>query len=91
MVCGDGTSAISVLLGNGDGTFHATAATPMAGQGPVSVVAADFNNDKKLDLAVSNEDGTVSIFLGNGDGSFQNAISASCGTGLRLLGRGGLQ
>jgi hypothetical protein len=79
VVSGDGTSAISVLLGNGDGTFRATPATPMAGQGPVGVIAADFNNDKILDLGVANEDGTVSIFLGKGDGSFQTPMSSPCG------------
>ncbi len=88
VVSGDGTSAIGVLLGNGDGTFQATAATPMAGQGPVTVIAADFNNDKKLDLGVANEDGTVSIFLGNGDGSFQTAMNFPCGADCAFLAAG---
>ena len=35
-------------------------------------MAADFNGDGKLDLAMANQnDGTVSILLGNGDGTFQ--------------------
>ena len=45
--------------------------TLQGGSGPGAVVAADFNGDGNLDLAVTNSiAGTVSIFLGNGDGTF---------------------
>jgi hypothetical protein len=77
-----------VLLGNGDGTFHPAAATLMAGELPAAVIAADFNNDQKLDLAVSNLDGTVSIFLGNGDGSFQTAMNFAAGYDSLFLAAG---
>jgi hypothetical protein len=61
---------VSVLLGNGDGTFRA-AASYAVGSGPVSVAVGDFNGDGKLDLAVANEgSGDVSVLLGNGDGTF---------------------
>ncbi len=87
-VCGFGSSAVTVLLGNGDGTFHPAAATPMAGPNPTAVIAADFNNDQKLDLAVSDFDGTVSIFLGNGDGSFQTAMNFPAGSNCGFLAAG---
>src|SRR5262249_44198592 len=64
---------VSILLGNGDGTFqsHVDYAT---GHGAASVVVADFNGDGTPDLAVSNYfDGTVSVLFGNGDGTFQPA------------------
>ena len=68
---------VSVLLGNGDGTFQSGAGYA-AGRGPTSAVPGDFNNDGKLDVAVANDrDGTaegsstVSVLIGNGDGSFQ--------------------
>lgn len=55
---------ITLLLGNGDGTFTAASASPYpTGVGPFQVVAADFNNDGKLDLAVANQDGTITILL----------------------------
>jgi len=62
---------VSVLLGNGDGTFQPQV-TYTAGGGARDVTAGDFNGDGKLDLAVTNlGSDTVSIFLGNGDGTFQ--------------------
>jgi len=72
-----GADTVSVLLGNGDGTFQPGAGFA-AGSGPTSVVPGDFNNDGRLDVAVANErDGTAegsstaSVLLGNGDGTFQ--------------------
>lgn len=60
---GDGT--ITLLLGNGDGTFTQASGSPYAvGHGPIALAAADFSGDGKLDLAVANlTDGTISILL----------------------------
>jgi hypothetical protein len=68
-------STVSILLGNGDGTFQAAVNYPV-GADPRALVAGDFNGDGFLDLAVSNiGDSTLSILLGNGDGTFQAALS----------------
>ncbi len=77
---GYGTSNVTVMLGNGDGTFAAPQTTQGYNPGPVggdvvqgSMVAADFNGDGKMDLAVVGGlvgSGEVTIFLGKGDGTF---------------------
>ncbi|HWW84649.1 MAG TPA: VCBS repeat-containing protein [Vicinamibacterales bacterium] len=60
---------ISILLGQGDGTFQVLPAITI-GTGAASLVAGDFNNDGLADLAVSNGTG-VSILIGQGSGAFQ--------------------
>jgi hypothetical protein len=74
------SGTVSVLLGNGDGTFQA-ARSFAAGSGPASVAVGDFNGDGHLDVAVANEvsSGTVSVLLGNGDGTFQAARGFAAG------------
>jgi hypothetical protein len=59
---------ISILLGNGDGTFR-PAANGSAGKNPFAIVTADFNRDGKVDLAMLDSSG-VGVMLGNGDGTF---------------------
>ena len=67
--------SISVLLGNGDGTFQAQVVYPTGSSGdfPTGLVVADFNGDGNLDVARAAAAFTAGtgILLGNGDGSFQ--------------------
>jgi len=59
-------STVSVLLGNGDGTFQG-AVNYATGPGPSSVTGADFNRDGKLDLVTVNRPhNDVSILLNAG-------------------------
>src|SRR5689334_4835000 len=68
---------VSILLGNGNGTFQ-TAVSYLVGTLPDSVVTADFNGDGHLDLAVANyNSNNLSILLGNGNGTFQPAVAYS--------------
>jgi hypothetical protein len=65
---------LSVLLGNGDGTFTPAPGSPIALDAySVQVVVGDFNRDGRPDLAVLCTNDTVHVLLGNGDGTFTPA------------------
>jgi len=68
--------SLSVLLGNGDGTFRSPVQVA-TGVRPLSVVVGDFNRDGIPDLALTNY--AVSVLLGNGDGTFQAAVKYGAG------------
>jgi len=71
VVAGEG---LSILLGNGDGTFQ-PARSPWSGPAAmVWVTVGDFNHDGKQDLAVTLSDAGVFVFLGNGDATFQPPV-----------------
>jgi len=74
-VLNSGTSKMSVLLGNGNGTFTVVAApAPFPG-------GRGLRRGRKPDLAVANRLAvTVSILLGNGDGTF-SAVASSPSAG----------
>ena len=81
-VANEGSGNVSILLGNGNGTFQA-AVDYGAGSNPSSVAVGDFRGDGKLDLVVANDgSNNVSILLGNGDGTFQAAVNYGAGSTL---------
>src|SRR6186713_1066989 len=59
-----GGDNVSVLLGNGNGTFQGAVAYGV-GDGPNQVVVGDFNSDGRQDLATADRGGTVSVLAGN--------------------------
>jgi hypothetical protein len=77
---GNQSGTVSILLGNGDGSFQTHVDYPV-GMGPYSVAVGDFNRDGKLDLVVANYPSvfTVSVLLGNGDGTFQPQVTYPVG------------
>jgi hypothetical protein len=73
-------SGISILLGNGDGTFTLKSSPVVGSPGAtaIAVVVGDFNNDGTPDLAVVNSgDNNIYILLGNGDGAFTDGTPVS--------------
>jgi hypothetical protein len=65
-------AGLSVLLGNGNGTFQ----TPKLSSGSVQFMSTgDFNKDGNVDLAVTNGYNSLNIMLGNGAGTF--AVTSS--------------
>ncbi len=74
--CG-ANGSVSILLGNGDGTFQPQIVIASVTQ-PSSIAIGDFNADGKPDLVISN--GTLNsiiVLLGNGDGTFQAPVAYS--------------
>lgn len=75
------SSAVSIWLGNGDGSFQSPT-DYRTGKRPLVVTFADFNGDQFLDLLVMNgEMDTFTIFLGNGNGTFQAGKESGADTG----------
>lgn len=81
------SGGVSVLFGNGDGTFALAQSFRSGGWYASSLAVADVNGDGQADLSVGNgctssghcQKGTVRVLLGKGDGTFQ--LGADCGTG----------
>jgi hypothetical protein len=74
------TNNVSILLGNGDGTFRLDSYASVHG-GPVAITEADFNRDGNLDLAVVNSlTGDVTILLGKPDGTFRPGVNVFIGS-----------
>ncbi|MCX6339680.1 MAG: VCBS repeat-containing protein [Candidatus Aureabacteria bacterium] len=70
---------VSILLGNGDGSFGA-ATDYAAGDSPCSIAVGDFNGDENLDIAMTNsDDDSVSILIGNGAGAFAAPVGYTVG------------
>jgi hypothetical protein len=87
-VVNNGSDDVSVLLGNGDGTFRETRYN--VGDQPTALVPGDFDGDGEADLAVINGgsleskdvsgSGDVSVLFGKGKGAFASEVRFAGGT-----------
>jgi hypothetical protein len=78
-------NAVTVLLGDGKGSFKQSSGSPFpAGASPFFVAIGDVNGDRKPDLAIANYSGSISdprndgatILLGDGAGVFKPAAGS---------------
>ena len=75
------SNAVSIWIGNGDGTFQSPT-DYRSGRRPLGVSFADFNNDRIRDLLVINgERDSFSTFLGNGNATFQAGHDSGANAG----------
>src|SRR5262249_5192914 len=81
--------SLSILLGDGDGTFGSpqTIASGASLSGIFAIAAGDFNGDGKLYFAytLGPSANTISIFLCNGDRTFQSPIPTNIASPHQLL------
>jgi FG-GAP-like repeat len=80
---GSGPSVLTILQGNGDGTFAAQPPIPL-GTEAFTFTAADVNRDGRSDLVFSGSG--VSVMLGTGNGAFGPAIVTPSSGTIQALG-----
>jgi hypothetical protein len=83
--CGSAAGRVSVLLGNGDGTFQSAVSYSSGAPTAIALAVADLDGDGKPDLVLTNSSGennghgTVSVVLNNGNGTFRSAVLYDAG------------
>ena len=93
------TISLSLLTGNGNGTFNAPITFPnTSGFDSPAIVATDLNKDGKLDVVLAHQiqcfiapcttSRTISVMLGNGNNTFQPTQEIDVGTGMSRIAAG---
>ena len=95
----DPQTGMSLLRGNGDGSFAGPVTSPnTTGFDSPAIVAADLNNDARLDVVIAHQiacytapcrvTSSMSVMLGNGDGTFQPSRDVDVGRGMSEIAVG---
>jgi hypothetical protein len=72
--------SVSVLTGNGDGTFNSPFSSPSSASTIVTwIQVADFNQDGKADVVLADSTGSATVFLNNGSGSLNKSFPVVSG------------
>ena len=90
---------LSLLTGNGDGTFAAPVNFPnTSGFDSPAVAVVDLDNDAKLDVVIAHEvacytapcvaSEAISVMIGNGDGTFRPSREIQVGRGMAEIAVG---
>jgi hypothetical protein len=87
-----GSTTLSLLLGNGDGTFQAPLQIPAGGEA-LGIAAGHFHNPNILDLVTLDEQdpNSVTVLLGNGNGTFKPPVFYPVGQGATSVAAGDLR
>src|ERR1700722_784241 len=72
----NGTTAVAVCLGKGDGTFSSATLYQGVSDTLYEIAIGDFNGDSILDVAAIGKQG-VWLFTGQGDGTFMPGVLAA--------------
>jgi hypothetical protein len=81
----DNGGSVTVLIGNGDGSFGDPKNYRTTGLAAQSITIGDFNGDGKTDIVASTADGSplnifsTEILFGNGDGTFEAPVGYPAG------------
>jgi hypothetical protein len=82
---------VTILTNDGSAGFSSsTVSTSAVGANPYGIVAADYDGDGAMDLAVTNRSnpGTVTVLQNDGSGNFTRADQVSVGANPRLISAG---
>ena len=90
--CGGPTpnGVVSVLLGNGNGSFQPAVSYDAGGRDADSVVVADVNGDRKPDVVVGTYFYYAGVLISDGDGTFQPVVTYDCSSNVTSVAVGDL-